>query len=350
MIGVIWNCQGLGKSVKSEFLRDVIMKEKVNFIGLQETNKKDFDESWLNFISGNKNFVWVWSPPNGRSGGLLVGFDSDMFDVREKELGEFMIRLLVIQKDSGFIWNFINVYGAAQNDQKQNFLSELSSFCSKCSHPLLIGGDFNILRRESDKNKPGGTNKWSALFNSIIDVHDLIELDLSGRHFTWSNNRNPPTFEKLDRFLVSPDWDLHYNNLNVTGLSRSFSDHVPLCLRTDFISPTRREFRYELGWRLRPDFKSLVVNNWSLPVRSKIGIDIWKEKVKRLKKLFKGWNINVEGRYLKLKKELMEKIDILDKKCEILGISDSERIEKLDMEWNLKKIMEEEICKKKTNC
>jgi hypothetical protein len=33
-----------------------------------------------------------------------------------------------------------------------------------------------------------------------------------------------------------------------------------------------------------------------------------------------------------------------------MGISDSERIEKLDMEWNLKKIMEEEICKKKTNC
>jgi hypothetical protein len=29
-----------------------------------------------------------------------------------------------------------------------------------------------------------------------------------------------------------------------------------------------------------------------------------------------------------------------------MGISDSERIEKLDMEWNLKKVMEEEICKK----
>jgi hypothetical protein len=91
-------------------------------------------------------------------------------------------------------------------------------------------------------------------------------------------------FEKLDRFLVSPEWDLHYNNVNVTGLSRSFSDHVPLCLKTDVISPARREFRYELCWKFRPDFKSLVVNNWSLPVRSKIGIDIWKEKVKILKK------------------------------------------------------------------
>jgi hypothetical protein len=31
----------------------------------------------------------------------------------------------------------------------------------------------------------------------------------------------------------------------------------------------------------------------------------------------------------------------------MMGILDTERIEKLDMEWNLKKIMEEEICKKK---
>jgi exonuclease III len=229
--------------VKSEFLRDIIRRERIDFIGLQETNKKNFDDSWLDFIGGNRNFVWVWSPPNGWSGGLLVGFDADIFDVREKELGEFMIRILVIQNESGFIWNFINVYGAAQNDQKQKFLSELSTICSKCSHPMLIGGDFNILRKESDKNKHGGTNKWSSLFNSIIDVHDLIELELSGRLFTWSNNRNPPTYEKLDRFLVSPEWDLHFNNVNVSGLSRYFSDHVPLCLKTDFTPPTVRDFR-----------------------------------------------------------------------------------------------------------
>jgi exonuclease III len=56
---VIWNCQGLGKEVKSEFLRDIIRKEKIDFIGLQETNKKGFEDSWLNFISGNRNFIWV---------------------------------------------------------------------------------------------------------------------------------------------------------------------------------------------------------------------------------------------------------------------------------------------------
>jgi hypothetical protein len=177
-----------------------------------------FEDSWLNSIGGNINFVWFWSPPNGRSGGLLVGFDADILDVREKELGEFMIRILVVHKENGFIWNFINVYRAAQDDQKQKFLSEFSPFCSKCIHPVLIGGDFNILRKDSDKNKPRGMNKWSSLFNSIIDFHNLIELDLSGRLYTWSNNRNSPTFEKLDRFLVSLEWNMHYNNVNVSGL------------------------------------------------------------------------------------------------------------------------------------
>jgi hypothetical protein len=71
----------------------LVFKKPINF----------FDDSWLNFIGGNRNFAWVWSPPNGRSGGLLVGFDADIFDVREKDLGEFMICILVVHKESGFI-------------------------------------------------------------------------------------------------------------------------------------------------------------------------------------------------------------------------------------------------------
>jgi hypothetical protein len=98
-----------------------------------------------------------------------------------------------------------------------------------------------------------------------------------------------------------------------------FSDHVSLCLKTYFAPPLVRDFRYELCWMLRPNFRNLVEKIWSLPVRGKKSIEIWKEKTKRLKKMLKGWNINVEGRYLKLKRDLMS------------------RIEKLELEWNLKK-------------
>jgi hypothetical protein len=38
------------------------------------------------------------------------------------------------------------IYGAAHDEDKMEFLSELFSFCSRNKEPILIGGDFNILR------------------------------------------------------------------------------------------------------------------------------------------------------------------------------------------------------------
>lgn len=36
--------------------------------------------------------------------------------------------------------------------KKIKFLTELSRFCAAGSEPLLIGGDFNIVRNSSEKN------------------------------------------------------------------------------------------------------------------------------------------------------------------------------------------------------
>jgi hypothetical protein len=84
-----------------------------------------------------------------------------------------------------------------------------------------------------------------------------------------------------------------------------------------------------------------VIDNWSLPVRANHSIDVWKLKIKRLKQMLKGWNINVEGHYKKLKKELMSKIDSLDKTSEVSGLSESDRMEKLGFEMNLRKLVDE---------
>jgi hypothetical protein len=167
-----------------------------------------------------------------------------------------------------------------------------------------VGDDCNILRRENDKNKPGGTNKWSFLFNAIIDQCGLIELDLVGRQFTWSNNRFEPTFEKLNRFLVSPEWDLMCRNVVVSSLNHTFFDHTHLCLNSGrgWALVNNRDFRYELCWKARPNSRQIVTNSWGLPVRSRNTLDVWKEKVKRLKKALKGWHLNAEGRYRKTKK------------------------------------------------
>ena len=34
-----------------------------------------------------------------------------------------------------------------------------------------------------------------------------------GRYFTWANTLDPPTFKKLDRILMSTDWEVKFPKL-----------------------------------------------------------------------------------------------------------------------------------------
>jgi exonuclease III len=43
-------------------------------------------------------------------------------------------------------WVFVPVYGAAQEEYKSDFLAELVRMCESKALPMLIEGDFNILR------------------------------------------------------------------------------------------------------------------------------------------------------------------------------------------------------------
>jgi hypothetical protein len=45
------------------------------------------------------------------------------------------------------------------------------------------------------------------LFNAIIETLSLKELAMTGRKYTWANYVEVPTFEKLDRVLVTTDWE-----------------------------------------------------------------------------------------------------------------------------------------------
>jgi endonuclease/exonuclease/phosphatase family metal-dependent hydrolase len=64
----------------------------------------------------------------------------------------------------------------------------------------------------------------------VINGLDLRELELSGRQYTWANNLQSPTLEKLDRILVSMEWELKYPLVTVNALPRIISDQSPLLL------------------------------------------------------------------------------------------------------------------------
>jgi hypothetical protein len=83
-----------------------------------------------------------------------------------------------------------------------------------------------------------------------------------GRQYTWANNISPQTFEKLDRVLVTTNWDHKYPLSSMVGLNWGISDHTPLLLNTWDSTPTpiHKTFQFELGWLLREGFFELVKN------------------------------------------------------------------------------------------
>jgi hypothetical protein len=121
------------------------------------------------------------------------------------------------------------------------------------------------LRNSREKNNDRFNGHWAFLFNDVIDSFDLREIDLSVRQYTWANSLLIPTYEKLDRALMSTEWELKFPLATIQALDRGVSDHTPLLLDTK--SPAfvgcNRLFKFELCWLQREDFHDHVKEIWS---------------------------------------------------------------------------------------
>ena len=81
-----------------------------------------------------------------------MGINQESFEVESIIDGDYYIKFVLRNKVDGFRWALLSVYGAAQEEHKENFLSELVRACTSCGDlPFLVGGDFNIIRNPSKK-------------------------------------------------------------------------------------------------------------------------------------------------------------------------------------------------------
>jgi hypothetical protein len=240
-------------------------------------------------------------------------------------------------------WCLVIVYGAAQDDEKDDFLSDLSDICRDQSLPLLIGGDFNLLRGSNEKNKALKPSRWNDMFNYIINTYELREIDMSGGQFTWSNNQAVPTLEKLDRFLASKEWELLFPLTTVHKLSREISNHSPIILDTmEGRENQNKEFRFDNRWLKEENFLPKVYRIWSQLVRARDSLSCFQQKLKNLMKFLKGWGANIRGRDIKKKKELTQELVDLEVAEEIMNLSFEQAKRKCIVQEELLLIYEKE--------
>jgi hypothetical protein len=221
------------------------------------------------------------------------------------------------------------VYGAAQNCDKEEFLVELGNVCNNHSLPLLVGGDFNLLRFSSEKNRAMTLNKRSDIFNSIINSCALRQIHMAGGKFTWSNNHADPTLEKLDRFLMSSSWEDLFPLVTVHKPVRDISDHSPLILDTLDIREKNRDFRFEKIWLCEETFLDRVKRSWTKQVFATNSLERLQKKLKNVKMALKGWGANLRGADIKRKKNINIELKTLEDFEEIGPLSSDQRKRKI---------------------
>lgn len=89
--------------------------------------------------------------------------------------------------------------------------------------------------------------KFPTLFNTLIHLYELRELNMPGGLYTWTNNQEPPTLEKLDRLLINKEWEDIFPMAMIKKLPRDLSDHNPLILLSDS-QPPCQSIQFSLNW------------------------------------------------------------------------------------------------------
>jgi exonuclease III len=340
MIGVTWNIRSLNKPGRKQALYDAISEFRFDFIGLQETKTDQVNSGFLDFISGNISFKWFSLPAKKTAGGILVGVRDDKFEVISSSTGTYFVSIILSDKSNSCMWQLVMVYGTAYADLKMDFFAELHVIMESCSLPILLGGDFNLVRNASEKSNENVNAQWAFLFNDWVNKWSLVKIKTANRLFTWSNNQKDPILATLDRFFASTDWEQRYPLTTVRALPRVVSDHAPLVLDSGTNKPPPPNlFSFEKWWIMQEGFTDRVCKVWNTKCDCTAAIDIWQFKLRLLRKSLKGWDINLDAAVKRKKKALLQEFDILDVFSEQNRLSDNEKNrmscikEELDAIW-----------------
>jgi hypothetical protein len=185
-------------------------------------------------------------------------------------------------------------------------------------------------------------NRWSDIFNSIINTCALREIHMTGGQYTWSNNHAVPTLEKLDRFLMSSSWEDLFPLVTVHKLVSEVSDHNPLILDTLDIREKSREFRFEKRWLSEENFIDRVRRCWSQQVFASNSLERLQKKLKNVKMALKGWGANLRGADIKKKRTISLELKDLEGLEETGSLSPSQRKRKIMLQQEMLKILDNE--------
>ncbi|KAL8130357.1 LOW QUALITY PROTEIN: hypothetical protein V2J09_019512 [Rumex salicifolius] len=189
--------------------------------------------------------------------------------------------------------------------RRRVFWSELKEELCSISGPYFIGGDFNCITSQSERQGGSGLlHNDSATFRDLINDTRIIDMGFTGQKFTWSRGLNATNLisKRLDRILVDSRARLLWPSACVRHLPKFASDHTPLLL---MLQP-------RLHWnKLRRPFSCVA---FSPGVQGVFGLQRKRdlhtaEALSYLRQKLTVWNAETFGNIHKRKTKILEDLD-----------------------------------------
>ncbi|KAL4385916.1 hypothetical protein GQ457_09G028800 [Hibiscus cannabinus] len=254
-----WNIRGLGKAEKKASVRRLIKSSKARVVFIQETKLRTCEDKLIRSLCGlSSSYKFAYSPSVGSAGGLITLWDPAFFTLETSTIEQRFISITGMIHTFNLKCMLINIYAPNDFHCRQEFFGSISSLAASSNLPILLGGDFNIVRNAEEK--VGMVTQWGAMkaFSDFIDDLSLIDLPLHGGKFTWSNLRDIPSTSRIDRYLLSHEIAIAWPSLIQQVLPRGISDHNPISLSISAAQWGPKPFKWFDHWAENQQFSKII--------------------------------------------------------------------------------------------
>lgn len=240
-----WNVRGLNEKNKRLAVRQTVLLERPQIICFQETKMASINDQIVKETCGRRLDQFTCLPAQGTRGGILLAWSATNFSQIQEHKGRFCLTVQLKNiLDNSLFW-LTGTYGPSTPNGRNEYYQELTSTKPTDGLPWLICGDFNVTIKPEDRTNNQNTWRESLHFGSLISNLGLLNIAMEGRQFTWSNEQHNPHMARLDRFLISGEWNTVFPNSVQRALPNTSSDHCPILFTARTSYKVSKLFRFE---------------------------------------------------------------------------------------------------------
>nr|GEY50189.1 RNA-directed DNA polymerase, eukaryota [Tanacetum cinerariifolium] len=133
---------GLNPKAKKDWVKEICVSHKVNFLTLQETKMDNISLIDVKCCWGNYAFEYVYSPAVGTLGGILFVWEKSTFKKNNSTISDYFVMLGGSWLCSGVNLLIISVYAPQEYAGKKLLWDYLVHVISKWDGEVIVMGDF----------------------------------------------------------------------------------------------------------------------------------------------------------------------------------------------------------------